>query len=500
MPLSACSDVAAGTLGVARIGVAGFLHETNTFASSRASLQDFIDADAWPGLLCGEAVLRDTVGINLATAGFVAAMQSRHQLQGLLWASCGPSGLVTRDAYETIWQWTEVALRAALPLNALFLDLHGAMVAEHIEDGEGEWLRRIRTIVGAIPIVATLDFHANISAAMVQHASALLVYRSYPHTDMADTGERAAEVMERLLAGEIFQPAWRQLPFLVSLPWQCTSIAPMRTLQRALLHSVPDVIGMEAAPGFPLADVPDCGPSLLVYAHNVATANAQVEQLQQQWLAARASFRGKLWPLQEAVQHAKIYQGNRPLILAETQDNPGGGGDSDGVALVHECLRQGIASACIGLIHDPDVAAQAHAAGVGAEIEVVLGAKHNHLSGPPLVARVRVEALGDGHFAATGAFYRGSHMALGLMTRLALNGLQLLISSRKQQAADQAMFRHLGIEPAQQHVLILKSSVHFRADFEPIAGEILVTLSPGCNTADLSVLHYQRLRAGVTPA
>ncbi len=485
---------------MARIGVAGFLHETNTFAASRATLDDFLMADAWPGLLRDEAVLNETAGINLATAGFVAAMQGKHQLLGLVWASCGPSGLVTEQAYETLWQWTAAALQQAMPLDALYLDLHGAMVAEHIEDGEGEWLRRVRGIVGDIPVIATLDFHANISALMVQQASAMLVYRSYPHIDMAETGARAAVLMERLLVGEPCHVAWRQLPFLISLPWQCTSMAPMQALQAALSVSVPNILATEAAPGFPLADVPDCGPSILVYGRNPQAAEQVADALQQQWLAARTKFRGRLWSLDDAVKRAASYRGEAPLILAETQDNPGGGGDSDGMALVHEWLRQQAGDACMGLIHDPVVAAQAHAAGIGAEIDIALGARDNSASGPPLRARVRVEALGDGKFSATGPFYRGSRMALGLMARLSYEGLQLLISSRKQQAADQAMFRHLGIEPARQRVLILKSSVHFRADFEQIASQILVTLTPGCNTADLSTLPYRRLRPGVAPA
>jgi microcystin degradation protein MlrC len=484
---------------MARIGVAGFLHETNTFAESQATLKDFLEADAWPGLLRDEAVLQETAGINIATAGFVAAFEAKHDLHGLIWASCGPSGLVTREAYETIWQWTESALRAAMPLDALFLDLHGAMVAEHVEDGEGEWLRRLRAIVPDIPIVVTLDFHANVTALMLQHASVMLVYRSYPHIDMAATGERAASVLQRLLAGEHCHVAWRQFPFLISLPWQCTSLSPMRDLQQLLLRTDEDLITAEAAPGFPLADVPDCGPSVLVYARNVHAAETVVMQLEQHWLAAQSAFRGQLWPMQDAVRYAAGYQRRQPLILAETQDNPGGGGDSDGMALVHEWLRQEAGSACIGLIHDPDVAMQAHAAGVGGQIDVVLGAKANRATAP-LIARLRVEALGDGAFAATGPFYRGSRMALGLMARLSINGLQLLISSRKQQAADRAMFHHLGIEPAEQRVLILKSSVHFRADFESIAGEIRVTLSPGCNTADLSTLMYRRLRPGVALA
>lgn len=485
---------------MARIGVAGFLHETNTFAASRATLDDFLIADAWPGLLRDEAVLTETAGINLATAGFVAAMQHQHQLHGLIWASCGPSGLVTEHAYETIWQWTAEAIQRAMPLDALFLDLHGAMVAEHIEDGEGEWLRRVRGIVGDIPVVATLDFHANISALMVEQASVMLVYRSYPHVDMADTGGRAAAVMARLLAGERWQPVWRQVPFLISLPWQCTSLTPMQDLQAALSMLPPGILTAEAAPGFPLADVADCGPSIVVYGHDQQVAAQYADALQQQWLAARTTFRGRLWSLEDAVKRAASYHGEAPLILAETQDNPGGGGDSDGMALVHEWRRQQAGTACFGLIHDPVVAAQAHAAGVGAELDVVLAARDNTLSGPALCARVKVEALGDGKFIATGSFYRGSRMALGPMARLSCDGLQLLISSRKQQAADQAMFRHLGIEPAAQRVLVLKSSVHFRADFERIASQILVTLTPGCNTADLSTLSYHRLRPGVTPA
>lgn len=184
------------------------------------------------------------------------------------------------------------------------------------------------------------------------------------------------------------------------------------------------------------------------------------------------------------------------MILADTQDNPGGGAAGDTTDIPHELLRQGVQGACLGLLCDPAAAAAAHAAGCGAAVELALGG-HSGIGAPPLVGRFNVEALGDGRFTGSGPFYLGCRMDLGLMARLSLNGIQILVSSHKQQAADQAMFRHLGIEPVQQRILVLKSSVHFRADFGSMAREILIVAASGENTARLSELEYQKLRPGV---
>lgn len=488
---------------MARIGIAGLLHETNTFAQSRADLAEFIAADAWPGLSRGQAIIDATRGINIPTAGFVESLSApsnaaHFELVPLLWASANPSGVVTAQAYETIWNWFADELARAGKLDALFLDLHGSLVAEHLLDGEGEWLRRVRAIVGEeMPIVATLDFHANISADMVRLTDAMLVYRSYPHVDMAITGERAAALLPQLLNGKRWQKAFRQLPFLIPLPWQCTLTDPMRALIDAVSKPDADIVTSEWAAGFPLADVPDSGPSIIVYSSDRKAADRHADHLVDVATQCRSKFVGELFSMERAVDAMRNYDGQGPLVVAETQDNPGGGGDGDGVAIVHAMVKQHIDQACMGLIFDPEIAAQAHRVGKGATFIGELGAKRNRASGPPLRGEFIVEELSNGKFIGTGDFYRGCHMDLGPMACVRYRGIRLVITSRNQQAADQAMFRSVGVEPSQQKILILKSSVHFRADFAQLAERIIVVTTPGANVANLHELKFQRLRAGV---
>ncbi|WP_018153028.1 M81 family metallopeptidase [Leeia oryzae] len=473
---------------MARIGIAGFLHETNTFADSRARFTTFAEADAWPGLQWGDGMFEAIKGVNIPVAGFVDALAGKgHELVPLVWASANPSGPVTEDAFESICWMLLLSLATTGPLDVLYLDLHGAMVTEHLQDGEGELLRRIRAEIGdQCPIIATLDFHANITPAMVSHTDALVVYRTYPHVDMSDSGERAAALVPRLLAGERWHKAFRQLPFLIPMPWQCTLTDPMKSLIQAAddMESAETPI-VRFAPGFPLADVPECAPSVLVYGTDEAHSQQLAEQLHQRVLAARHQFAGKLWSATDAVQAAgERGKPGHPIVLADTQDNPGGGADSNTTDLIAAMLKQHVGG-CVGLLCDPATARKAHAAGLGSQLPMSLCGDDSTFGTWDVVH------LGNGQFTGTGPFYAGCRMDLGLMAAVRRQGVTVLVSSRKQQAADQAMFRHLGIEPAEQAVLVLKSSVHFRADFGPLAQDILVVAASGPNIADLHQLTYR---------
>ena len=490
---------------MARIGIAGFLHETNTFATSRASFATFVEADAWPGLLVGEEIFGAVAGVNLAIDGFIQAARTSHQLVPLLWASANPSGPVTQDAFEAIAFMLDRMIRDAGPLDALFLDLHGAMVSEHLEDGEGELLRRLRERVGdTMPIVAALDFHANITPAMIEHASALVTYRSYPHVDMAQTGQRAHVLLDRLLAGEVLHKGYRQLPFLIPMPWQSTLSEPVRGLV-ALGESLTSeqVFAVEFVPGFPLADIHHSGPSVIAFGADQMAVEAAVESLTQAVLARRDEFGGRLYAPVEAVAHARewgLRAGAGTIILADTQDNPGGGGGGDTTNILHELLRQKAQRVCAGVVCDADFVEAAMQAGIGAVIYAPLGGMSG-LGEGPVQAPFEVLAIGAGRFTGTGPFYLGCHMDLGAMARVRCGGplgIEIVVSSRKQQAADRAMFRHVGADPADYRILVLKSSVHFRADFAALADEILVVAAPGINVADLRELRYEKLRPGVT--
>ncbi len=486
---------------MARIAVGGFQHETNTFAPRKARYEDFEHADGWPGLSRGEDLPDAVAGINLPIAGFIEAARGRgHEIAPLLWCSAPPSAEVEADAYERIVAALLDALAASGPVDAVYLDLHGAMVAEHFEDGEGELLRRLRACVGPdLPVVASLDLHANVSAAMVERSSALVAFRSYPHLDMAETGARAAALLDRLLAGERLHKALRKPPFLIPLPWQCTTIEPAASIYRRLGElETGAVASLSFTPGFPPADVERCGPAVLAYGASAAAAGRAADELAAAVLAAEPAFAGTVYEPDDAVRHAMhvAARAGRPVILADTQDNPGAGAPSDSVGLLEALVRLGAVGAVVANVCDPAVAAAAHAAGEGAEIALGLGAKSGLPGQRPFDATFRVERLGSGAFTATGAFYSGARMKLGPMALLSVvgSGVRVIVSSRKQQAADQAMFRHLGVEPADQKILALKSTVHFRADFHAISEEILVVAAPGPNPVDHLHLDYRRLR------
>ena len=487
-----------------RIAIGGFQHETNTFAPHPATLADFEAADGWPGLTRGAPLIEAVSGINLPIAGFIdAAREERHTLLPLTWCSAAPSGRVTRDAYEHIARQLLTDLRAARPLDAVYLDLHGAMVAEHIDDADAELLRRVRQCVGAaVPLVASLDFHSNTSHAMVDAASALVAYRTYPHVDMADSGHRALRCVGQLHR-ERWLSRWQALPFLIPLTSQCTLIPPLE-------HWLPQLNALERGTvralnftaGFPCADVPECAPAIFGYGLNDAALASVMDGLHAELMTQEHAFALRVHSIDSTL--AQLQQlgsvPGAPVILADTQDNPGAGGTCDTTALLTALLAQRVPHALAGLLFDPQAAAHAHAAGVGASIELSLGAGSGTPGEVPLRARFDVVALGDGQFTATGPFYRGARMQLGPMALLRVQDLHIAVTSRRQQAADQAMFRHLGVEPCQFGVLVLKSSVHFRADFAAIARQILLVAAPGANLADPAQLPFRKLPPGTRVA
>jgi len=474
----------------------GFQHETNTFMPTRASLDRFTQPDAWPGLLKGDELLCQVKGMNLPITGFAdAASAAGHKLVPLSWCSAVPSGPVTDEAFEAVSSLLLKKLADAGPVDAVYLDLHGAMVTESYQDGDGVLLQSIRSIVGnKVPLVASLDFHANISEAMIEAADILTVYRTYPHVDMADTGRRTAALIDRLLCGEKFYAAWHRFPFLIALVWQCSMTEPTKSvLERVETMEAGGRLSIGFAPGFPLADVTESGPCVIVYAADQEEAKTALALLTKEIDAVRNRFCGKLYSPSVGVREALrlVAKHGGPVVLADSADNPGAGGTGDTVGLLDALLDYDTEGAAFGVLSDSQTAKQAHAAGRGRKIEVSLGAKAADFGEAPVTGTFHVESLGSGRFIGTGPFYGGASMNLGPMVCLRRKGVRVLISSRPQQAADQAMFRHLGIEPAEQRILALKSSVHFRADFGPLARDILIIDGPGANTVDLATLTYR---------
>lgn len=488
-----------------RIAVAGFQHETNTFGATRATYADFEQADAWPGLLTGEDVITGTAGINLPIDGFVDAAKAAgsYALHPIVWCSAEPCSYVTDDAFERIAQMICAGIRDAGTLDGVYLDLHGAMVTEFHEDGEGELLARVRNVVGPnLPIAVSLDFHANVTAAMVAHASCMAIFRTYPHIDMAATGARVFAMLERLLDGEPLCKAFRQAPFLVPLTSQHTGSSPCRELYEDLTRlPLGALVSADIAMGFPPADIYDAGVSVVAYATTQNQAERSAEILFESVLAAEERFDDPLLSPSDAVARAMAYTGTGPVVIADAQDNPGAGATSDTTGLLAALVAGGAQGAVLALLDDPEAAAAAHRAGVGAEIALALGGKSDQPDQRPFDASFRVETLGDGRFAFTGEMYGGSIADLGPTAVLRVltddANVRVVVGSKRCQCLDRAIFTHVGIEPAEQRIVAVKSSVHFRADFEPIAGAVLIADAPGAHPCRLDRVPYRNLRPGV---
>jgi microcystin degradation protein MlrC len=488
---------------MARIAVGGFLHETNTFAPTKATYNDFVHGGGWPAMTEGANVLRVMRGINVGLAGFVEAAEA-HGWEMVPTIACGasPSAHVTSDAYERIVKVMVEGIGAAGALDAVYLDLHGAMVTEHFDDGEGEILRRVREVIGnELPLVVSLDLHANVTPEMVKHADALIAYRTYPHVDMADTGRAAAKHLALLLRSQQkLAKAFRQLPFLIPISWQCTNDHPSKAIYRKLAALQGDrVPTLSFAPGFPAADFAHCGPSVFAYGRTQADADAAADDIAALIEGHEDDFDGRIYTPDERVRYAMelAKTASKPIVIADTQDNPGAGGDSDTTGMLRALVRNNAAKAAIGVIYDPQSAKIAHAAGVGATITVALGGKSGIPGDAPYQETFTVEQLSDGRFLAPGPYYGGREMDMGPSAALRIGGVRVVISSHKAQLADQSMYRYVGIEPTAQAILVNKSSVHFRADFEPIAEKLLICAAPGAMPADTAALPWTRLRPGI---
>ena len=492
---------------MARIAVGGFHHETNTFALLKATFQDFELAGGQPALSRGDALFAAVDGVNLPITGGVDELRDRgHDLVPLSWCSAVPSAEVEQDAYERIVGDMLEMLERALPVDGIYLCLHGAMVAEHLEDGEGELLRRIRALVGNdIPISASLDLHTNITQEMVALSDVLDAYRTYPHVDMIETGRRAATHLDDLLSSGVrYHKAFCKAEFLVPLNWGCTFVEPAQSLYAKLAAleagAVADgVRTLSLAMGFPLADIAEVGPAVLAYGTDRVATEAIADAMADALAVREAEFNGRLLAADEAVAEAirQSARAKRPIVLADTQDNPGGGGPSDTTGLLNALIRGEASGAILAILWDPEVAARAHDVGEGALMTASLGAKSGVAESSPVDGEFKVLKLGAGKFTGTGPMWRGARIDLGPMALLEIAGVRVIVGSVKMQAADQSIFRHFGIEPAEEAILVLKSSVHFRADFQPIAEDIILVEAPGPCYADPAKLTFRNVRSGV---
>jgi microcystin degradation protein MlrC len=320
---------------------------------------------------------------------------------------------------------------------------------------------------------------------------------------MAATGARAYNLLASLLDGHRLHKAMRKIPFLFPLTSQCTSFDPCKSIYDGLqaIGAADGMSSVDFATGFPPADIAECGAAVVAYGVDADAAEAAAEQVYRQVLAAEADFDFELLNPDTAVMRALANDSDKPVVLADAQDNPGAGGTSDTTGLLAAMVRNGARRAVIAVIYDPEVADAAHRAGVGGVLDTGLGGKSGLDGIEPYAARFAVEVLGDGRFTYTGAMNLNSKAQLGNMALLRVvdegSEVRVVVGSSRSQCLDLAMIRHLGLEPTAQKIVAVKSTVHFRADFDPIAAETLVVIAPGLHPCQLDDLEYHNLRSGV---
>jgi microcystin degradation protein MlrC len=487
-----------------RIAIGGISHETTTFIETRTTLADF---EHGFGLFRGREMIERFRGANMCTGGFLAgAEQFGFEPVPLLWTFAYPSGLIERRTYDTLKGEFLDRLNAArrdAPIDGVLLDLHGAMVVEGIDDGDGDFIEAVREAMGKdCPIVVTQDLHGNHTARRVEQADAIVGFDTYPHIDMAERGLEAAGILVRVLKEEI-RPvmALRQLPMFWGINRQVTAHPPMdEVLSR--VHEIeqrPGVISATVATGFPWADVPDVGASIIVVAdRDRALAQSAADELgdwiwqhRERWQRAPVTVREGLAAGEQA--------GRYPIILADHTDNTGGGALGDSTEILRAFLDLNLTDALLLYLVDVEAVEKAHAAGVGSRLRLTLGGKSDPRQGPPAEVEAEVAALSDGHFKYDGPMYAGLTGSLGRSAWLRIGGVSVVVVSKREQPLDAAFARSLGIDCPAMRYIAVKSAVHFRSGFERLAGSIHNVDAAGILVHNFSKLPYQKRRRPLFP-
>lgn len=486
-----------------RVLLAGIVHETNTFAEKPTDLDEFEANGYFRG-----AELLDLAGTNTVIGGAVeAAAELGIELIPVVATSAIPGGLVTDRAFESVVGAIEDVLAREKP-DAIVLDLHGAMVTESHDDGDGAVLERVRHAAGPeMPIFATLDLHANVGPQMLRNPTALIPFDTYPHVDNAERGKEAMRLALRTAAGEVAPVmASRKLPVLPDGPRQFSGVEPTRSIM-ALVHEVetrPGVVTAGVCFAFPWADCPFPGMTVTVVTdgdRNLAESYAQ-EIADCIW-SRHLEFKTELWSVEEAIHEAMSTELG-PVVLADLGDNPGGGTAADGTSILWGLLDLGAEGAVVATIRDPEVVALAFEAGEGATIETMLGAKTDERHGYPIPIVATVLRLSNGDFVYEGPMDQGVHDTLGRTAVLNVRGryghtVTVIVCERRVQALDTAVLRSQGIEPTACKIIALKSAVHFRGAYMPIASRILEVDTPGLTSLDYTRFPYQRLTRPIWP-
>jgi len=483
-----------------RVFLAMLSHETNTFSNVPTDRAQFEARD----LSYGGEIVETYRGTGTCLGGMIAAAERLGMaLLPSVAASASPAGLVTRDVYEHVKQRMLTDLQAAGQLDGVLLDLHGAMVPEGVDDGEGDIIAAVRRAVGPhVPIAVTLDFHGNLGKDMIGGADLLHGYKTYPHVDMAERGMEAAQRLAQVIAGRIKPTAaWRKPPLMPPLGRQGTARGPMRRLYDLAdeMEKNPKVISVSLFAGFPYADIPDAGLGIYVVTDDdQALAERLADELARVAWRHRHEFIHTALPVKDAVAKALAADG-RPIVLADMADNTGGGAAGDGTEILRELLRVGARSATVACIWDAAAVQACVKAGVGASVTIEVGGKVDDRHGAPVRVTGTVRTLSDGRFVHRGPMMTGLPGRLGVTAVLDANDVKVILISYRWQTLDPEMIRFVGIDPLREKILVVKSTIHYRAAFEPIAKEIIEVDAPGLSSSNLARFEYRRVRRPIFP-
>jgi microcystin degradation protein MlrC len=490
-----------------KFAVALIRHETNTFSPLPTQLRDFCRGTGPDGPAYGEPARQACEGTNSAAAAYLdLAREIGAEVEFSVCANAVPSGIVTQETFESLCETVLQTVRGGC--DAVLLDLHGAMVAEGYPDAEGELLRRLRGIVpDSVPIGVALDFHANFSPTLIENASVIAGYCTYPHIDVYDTGARVGRSILQMLRGKAAPSIlWRRLPMLTHMLRQTPQSQPMKDIMDRAMQAERDgeVMNASVFGGFPLSDIPHAGLSLVIVAHPSQQDGAQalLDELADMAWSRKEQFVFPTEPVADSIARAKALL-DGPVLLIDHGDNCGAGGVTDVMAVLEEVLHQGLEDVVAGPFRDPETVETMFQAGIGAELTVELGGKVDmpalKLTGQPLRLTGVVHALTDGNYVVTGPMFTGTKLSLGRTAVLKVGSVLVFISERAQEPYDTGVFTHAGIDPAKCKYVLLKSRQHFRAGFEPFARHIVLISGPGVCSSDYSLFPFQHLARPIYP-
>jgi microcystin degradation protein MlrC len=487
-----------------KLVIAQMQHETNTFSPVPTPLQAF----GPDGPYFGKDALQARKGTATAMAAYLdLAEKLGAEVVTPVAGWANPSGPVDAAAYDHMCQ--EIERAACDGCDALLLDLHGAMVvADRTDDGEGTLLEKLRKACPKLPIAVSLDLHANVTERMVRNCNVLTGYRTYPHVDQYESGQRAASILLRMIHGEI-NPimSWANVPVLAQTLRQNTSEGAMKDLVEAARSAESgDVLAATAFGGFPMADIHEAGVSAVVVADSNSTAATDACQaiLRLAW-AQRNDFIYHGTKLEEAIAKAKRMAdtSDGPILLLDHADNCASGATQDTMYVLAEALRQGLTGIAVAPLRDAEAVAQCVEAGIGAHVTLAVGGKTDmpaiRRKGEPLTLSGTIRTISDGEYTITGPQFTGMRCSMGRTALLDTGTAQVIVSERGQEPWDRAVFETVGVDPRRQRYLLLKSRMYYRPVFLPLAKGLVLCDAPGVASSDWTEFQYRKLRRPIFP-